>query len=588
MRFGVKIGLAAATLLAASSVVATQTASALTNESSDKAASAPSELVSCRGNAAGANGCEGPRGHTPARTQPTGAGKSAKRAPSQAPDEGPAPAAVDSPSDPGASSQVLPYDVNGDGYAEVISGAPGEDTAGARSNAGMFHVLYGGPNGATGAGSIGITQDTPGVPGAAESGDWFGYSNASGDFNADGFADVAVSAGAENLGAAPNAGLVLVFYGSATGLRTDNVVSISSNHTFLAGTRDMYFGDALAVGDFDGDSDDDLAIGAAGAGGGHVFVSPGSAAGLSTNMSHYDQDTDYVPGTSDQDDLFGWSLAAGDINGDGKDDLASGAIYDWEAQGMSTGAVTVFYGADGGLTGIGAQRWTKDTTGVPGEGADFDPEIGDSPDRFGHQMAIADFNGDAKADLAVAADAAPVVVDGVRKHDAGTITVLYSTGTALGTDGATEVSQSTPGMPGKPGVDDFLGSTLASGGDSDRNGAAELAVYSPGDSYVSVVPGLAGGLAYDQTTSWTQDSAGIPGTDEPGDFWGNSLRYAHVGAGPSALIVGNDSENNGRGSLTVIYCDSAGLTGDGATNFSQDSTGVSGTAEANDGFGIFF
>ena len=490
-------------------------------------------------------------------------------------------------SDATAAVQVrpLPYDVNGDGYAETVVGVPGEDI-GSDTNTGMFHVLPGTASGATGSGSRSYHQDTAGVPGAGEDGDWLGLTNASGDFNGDGYADVAVSDDGENIGSVKDAGAVLVFYGSATGLTTSGVTSLYMSGTWA---REMYFGQSMTAGDFNGDGIHDLAIGGPGAWAGYVFVFPGAATGLARlNYRTFDQDESGVPGTSHEDDLFGWAVSAGDVNGDGYDDLAVGAIYDWEDRDWSTGSATVLYGSASGLTGSGAQRLSKDTSGVPGVPRGFNPDRKDGPDNFGFQLQLADLNGDGKADLGVTAPQAPVWVDGVRKRDAGTLTIMLSDGSKITGVGSKEISQQTAGMPGTAGYEDHLGSTLAAG-DSNGDGKADLAVYSPGDNYVTVVRGGTGGLVTSTAKGWTQNSSGIPGSTEKGDYWGASLRFADIkGTGYAALIVGAEGENSYKGAITVIYSTSSGLTGTGAKYFSQNSTGISGTAENGDGFGTFY
>ena len=199
--------------------------------------------------------------------------------------------------------------------------------------------------------------------------------------------------------------------------------------------------------------------------------------------------------------------------------------------------------------------------------------------------------GDGFDELAIGAPGAPAVgADGVTREDAGTVTVLYSnSGTIDTTHGiaAIEVTQLTTGVPGNPGKNDQFGTTLAAG-DTDRDGKAELAVYSPGDTLVSVVPGGANGLVWSKAKGWTQNSSGIPGSTEAGDKWGDSLRFADVkGTGHHALIVGAPGENSGAGAITVIYGASTGLTSTGAKYFSQNSSGIPGAAEGGDGFGTF-
>jgi hypothetical protein len=102
------------------------------------------------------------------------------------------------------------------------------------------------------------------------------------------------------------------------------------------------------------------------------------------------------------------------------------------------------------------------------------------------------------------------------------------------------------------------------------------------------VQGLTGAGAAALEQDWTQNSDGIPGTTEPLDWWGGSLRFADtMGTGRECLVVGAYGENDYQGAFTVIHGSATGLTGVGAQYFSQDTTGVPGTAEAGDNFGTF-
>jgi hypothetical protein len=83
---------------------------------------------------------------------------------------------------------------------------------------GAVIVRYGSATGLDGAGSQLFTQDTSGVAGAAEPFDLLGFALAAGDFDNDGFADLAAGAPFEGVGAIESAGAVTVFYGSAGGL----------------------------------------------------------------------------------------------------------------------------------------------------------------------------------------------------------------------------------------------------------------------------------------------------------------------------------------------------------------------------------
>lgn len=481
----------------------------------------------------------------------------------------------------------LTGDVNGDGYADTVVGAPGEDL-GADADTGQLHLLYGSATGVTTAGNKTFHQDTANVPGDNEDGDQFGASNAFGDFNGDGYADVAVAASAEDIGSTPNVGEVFVFYGSPSGLKTTGVGGIYP----AAVLPGLFFGNAVAAGDFNGDGRDDLAVGTPGTYSGSVFVYPGADSGLSrSRYTEFRQGADSIPGDSAENDLFGWALDAGDVNADGLADLAVGAVYDYEDKGWSTGSVTVIYGGQGGLNqwGHNAQRITKDTPYVPGAPSSFNESKGDHTDEFGNSVVLADFDGDGRDGLAVAAAGAAVTgTDGKRKADAGTVTVLYSDGSNIRGNGSVELTQKTVGMPGNPGAEDAFGATIAAG-DANRDGRNDLAVYGAGEDFVTVVPGEFLGLTGTGAKAWDQDSPGVPGGSEAGDQWGYSLRFADTkGNGHLSLIVGAPGEDTGAGAFTVLYATASGITGTGAKFFSQDTAGIPGGEEKSDWFGAFF
>lgn len=314
-------------------------------------------------------------------------------------------------------------DFNRDGYADLAVGAPGEDVSG-EEDAGVVHVIYGSNNGLTAAGDQIWHQGTPGITGLLEEGDRFGLMLAAGDFDDDGADDLVIGVPEEDVGDREDAGWIHVLYGSPTtgmsssGSMSGGITTAGEQvwHQGIAGIEDSpedmdLFGYALAVGDFDDDGRDDLAVGVPGEEvsseerAGAVNVIYGTNTGLSAADDQlWHEDISGVDGASAMDDSFGESLAAGDFDDDGRDDLAIGAPGDDHGSQEHAGKVQVLYGKNSGLSADGNQRWHQEVSGIDG--------IAEANDRFGHALTTGDYDGDGAADLTI----------GVPFEDVGAIT----------------------------------------------------------------------------------------------------------------------------------------------------------------------
>jgi FG-GAP repeat protein len=487
---------------------------------------------------------------------------------------------------------TVPSDFDGDGYADLAIGVPGE-AIGSLGFAGAVDVLRGSAAGATATGNQFWSQDSSGIRGGSERGDGFGRASASGDFDGDGRADLAVGVPYESAGSVGETGAVSVIYGSRSGPAATGNQFWSQDSEGISGVGEAgdRFGSAVAAGDFDHDGYADLAIGVptesltGGGGAGLVNVLYGSAGGLRAPRSQaWTQSSPGVLGAAEFSDEFGSALAAGDVDGDGYADLAVGV----PGENDLAGAVQVLRGSSTGLTARGNQLWSQDSPGVL--------DTAGPSEHFGAALAIGDVNRDGRRDLAVGVPG-EVVQPCTECEVQGAVNVLLGGSSGLVPAGNAFFHVGSPGVPGDVAHPNQFGDALAAG-DFDGDGAADLAVTAPGVDVggvgqagaVFVLTGGPGGLT-GSGAPLTQNTPGVPDTAEELDGFAMDVTTARLtGGATDDLVIGYPEESIGNvdtaGAVIVVPGSASGLAPAGSSLWSQDSPGVRGTAEDSDQFGL--
>ncbi|MBE1485389.1 FG-GAP-like repeat-containing protein [Plantactinospora soyae] len=409
----------------------------------------------------------------------------------------------------------------------------------------VVHVLFGGPQGGfTEVGSQYFDHTTPGMPnddGAAdphsEIND-FGRALASGDFDDDGFADLAIGGVHDRF---------RVLYGGPSGLTTTGARMIRLGDVAPGAdvpgegiTGENLFGSALTVGDFNGDGTDDLVAGAPRASSpwvGGVALLRGTPDGLSPGAAQWISGR--TPGlpVSVETDGFGAVLASADFNDDGRDDLAVGFDRDHVGAAYFAGSVVILPGATDGLRIAAATMFYQDTPGIP--------DVAEYADSFGHALAAGDITGDGYPDLVVGTQSEGLSSDSSDRG--GSVTVLRGSSGGLTVTGVQYLTQRTPGVPGSDEPAAQFGTELAFG-DFNHDGRGDIAVGSPGETVggiggagaITVFRGSPQGLVVTGAGRLEWTAPDMPASAAASYFYlGDVLHTVRQPDGGASLVVGS-------------------------------------------------